>query len=366
MTQVRIEDVTVRFGDLVALDDVDFQVDDGQMCVIVGPSGCGKTLILRVIAGLTRPDAGRVYMDSQPVDQVAPRDRDVAMCFQTFALYPSMTVRENWTFPLRAANLSRTDIDDRVQHVAELLDMGPLLDRYPDQLSGGQQQRVAVGRALVRRPRIYLLDEPMGNLDAKLRVQLRVGIKKMQMNLGITTVYVTHDQVEAQAVGDEMVVMDIATVQQIGTPEEIYEEPTNLYVAGFIGTPRMNFIDAALERHNGDLTAVHPRFRLTLPTETAKRVQRMGASDEVVLGIRPENVEISPTEIGESIPAEVYVLEPQSNELIVDLSFEDKILKARLDRDRLAFEPELNERVHMRFLPEMVHVFDRASGRRVS
>ncbi|RME44316.1 MAG: ABC transporter ATP-binding protein [Chloroflexi bacterium] len=366
MTEVRVEGVTVRFGDQVALDNVGFQVDDGEMCVIVGPSGCGKTLILRVVAGLTRPDAGHVYMDGQLMDNVPPRDRDVAMCFQTFALYPSMTVRENWTFPLRAASLPQDEIERRVSEVARLLDMEPLLERYPDQLSGGQQQRVAAGRALVRRPRLFLLDEPMGNLDAKIRVQMRVGIKKMQMDLGITTIYVTHDQIEAQAIGDKMVVMDIANVQQIGTPEEIYEKPANLYVAGFIGTPRMNFIDCELERRNGDLTIVHPRFRLRLPAETAGRVESQAESSQVVLGVRPENVEVSPTPTEDSIPAEVYVIEPQSNEVIVDLSFEDRILQARINRDQLTFQPELNQRVYMQFVPELVHVFDRRSGRRIS
>ena len=364
MASVTVEDVTVRFGGNTVLDSIGFEVDDGEFCVLVGPSGCGKTVTLRVIAGLTRPHRGRVYMDGRPVDHVPPGDRDVAMCFQTYALYPYMTVRENWTFPLRAARLPEDEIRRRVEMVTELLHMGPLMDRYPRELSGGQQQRVALGRALVRRPRVYLLDEPFGNLDAKLREEMRAKVKKLQMDLGITTIHVTHDQVEAQAMGDKIVVMDVGTIQQVGTPEEIYEEPANLFVAGFIGTPPMNFIECTLSRREEALIVRHPRFELPLPPAKAARIQEQGKEGSVILGVRPESIRLSPRP-EEGIPAEVYVLEPQSNQLIVDLKFDDMILKAREVQERLGFEPRLNQPVAMWFDPERIHLFDKATGRRI-
>jgi len=365
VASVRVEGVTVQFGRSTVLQDITFEVADGQLCVLVGPSGCGKTVALRVIAGLTRPSKGHVYLDGALVDDVPPGDRDIAMCFQTYALYPYMTVRENWTFPLRAANLPPAEIEQRVSAVMKLLYMEPLMERRPRELSGGQQQRVALGRALVRRPRLYLLDEPFGNLDAKLRVEMRAELKKLQMDLGITTIHVTHDQVEAQALGDRIVVMDVGTIQQVGTPEEIYEQPANLFVAGFVGTPRMNFIQCSLERRDDALVAVHPRFALPLPPDKAARIEQAAPAGPVILGIRPESIKLSPVAHG-GIPTEVYVVEPQSNELIVDLLFGDEVLKMRGVRDRIGFVPQINQRVFMSFDPRAVHVFDPATGRRIS
>jgi multiple sugar transport system ATP-binding protein len=361
---VKVEDVTVRFGSSTVLDAISFEVADGEFCVLVGPSGCGKTVALRVIAGLTRPTQGHVYLDGQRADDVPPGDRNVAMCFQTYALYPYMTVRENWAFPLRAARLPEDEIRRRVDAVTRLLYMEPLMDRYPRELSGGQQQRVALGRALVRRPRVYLLDEPFGNLDAKLRVEMRAELKKLQMILGITTIHVTHDQVEAQALGDKIVVMDMGTLQQVGTPEEIYEEPANLFVAGFVGIPRMNFIECTLGRRNGTLYVQHPRFELALPSARAAKVETQWREGPLIIGVRPESIRLSPKE-GEGIPAEVYVLEPQSNEVIVDLKFDDLILKTRTIQDQLGFQPQINQRVYMTFDSELVHMFDKTTGRRI-
>jgi ABC-type sugar transport system ATPase subunit len=364
LATIKVEDVTVRFGNSTVLDAVSFEVADGELCVLVGPSGCGKTLTLRVIAGLTRPARGHIYMDGQRVDDVPPGDRDVAMCFQTYALYPYMTVRENWSFPLQAAHLPDDEVRRRVDAVTHLLHMELLMHRYPRELSGGQQQRVALGRALVRRPRVYLLDEPFGNLDAKLRVEMRAELKKLQMDLGITTVHVTHDQVEAQALGDKIVVMDVGTVQQVGTPEGIYEEPANLFVAGFIGVPAMNFIEGTLARRNGTLHVRHPRFELALPPVKAARAEAWQGEGTVVMGVRPESVRLSPRE-GEGVPTEVYVLEPQSNEVIVDLKFDDMILKVRSVQERLDFHPQINQRVYMAFDSEQIHLFDKATGKRI-
>jgi multiple sugar transport system ATP-binding protein len=365
VAQVKVENVSVRFGRNLVLKDASFEVADGDLCVIVGPSGCGKTILLRVVAGLTGPTEGHVYFDGESVDNVAPSDRDVAMSFQTYALYPYMTVRQNWTFPLRAVNLPGEEVQQRMGRVIELTHMEPLMDRYPRELSGGQQQRVALGRALVRRPRIFLLDEPFGNLDAKLRVEMRSKVKRMQLELGITTLHVTHDQVEAQAMGDKIVVMDIGTIQQVGTPEEIYERPANVFVARFIGTPRMNLIPGELGRDGGRLSFVHPAFALPVPSGRVAAVEAGMTDGTIVLGVRPENVSISASPMSGSVPAEVYVIEPQSDELIVDLHVDDMTIKSRFNQDDLGFEPRLNQTVHVRFDSNFIHLFDGASQKRI-
>jgi multiple sugar transport system ATP-binding protein len=366
VAEVKIENVTVQFGRSEVLRDISFQVTDRELCVIVGPSGCGKTVLLRTVAGLTQPQEGHVYFDGEPMDSVAPSNRDVAMCFQTYALYPYMTVRQNWEFPLRAVNLPDDQVQERVRQVMELTHMEPLMERYPRELSGGQQQRVALGRAMVRRPRVFLLDEPFGNLDAKLRVELRARVKRMQMDLGITTLHVTHDQVEAQALGDKIVVMDVGTIQQVGTPEEIYDQPTSMFVAGLIGTPRINLIPCKLKRDAGQLLFAHPNFVLPVPPDRVAAVEAGTAGQDVVLGIRPERVSITPATVSGAIAAEVYVLEPQSNEVIVDLAIGDMILKSRVGQEELGFEPRLNQTVYAQFDTHFLHVFDGESERRIA
>ena len=366
MAEIKVENLSVRFGRNVVLRDISFQVGDGELCVVVGPSGCGKTVLLRAVAGLNEPPEGHVYFDGMPMDSVSPSNRDVAMCFQTYALYPYMTVRQNWEFPLRAANLSDEEIQQRVEQVTALTHMEPLMDRYPRELSGGQQQRVALGRAMVRRPRVFLLDEPFGNLDAKLRVELRARVKRMQMDLGITTLHVTHDQLEAQAVGDKIAVMDMGTIQQVGTPEEIYEQPVNTFVAGFVGVPRINLIPCELKRDEGRLFFTHPAFTLPAPPDRVAAIEAGTTGNSVVLGIRPENVSVTASPAPGSVPAEVYVLEPQSDEIIVDLAIGDMILKSRSGQDEIGFEPQLNQTVYARFDSDFVHVFDGESQRRIA
>ncbi|GAG34535.1 unnamed protein product, partial [marine sediment metagenome] len=252
--------------------DVDLSVEDKELCVLIGPSGCGKSLILRIIAGLVKPRTGTVYIDDEDADRISPANRNIAMLFQSFALYPKMTVRENWKFPLRAEKLPPEQIEERLQEVSEFLQMGPLLERLPGQLSGGQQQRAALGRSLVRRPNMFLLDEPISAQDAKIRVQMRTGLKKIQRDLGITMVCVTSDQIEAQALGDKIIVMDVSNVQQAGPPEEIYEQPTNLFVAEFMGSPPINFFDCVPDRKNGQVVLSNPNFHLTLASELAARI----------------------------------------------------------------------------------------------
>lgn len=364
MTRVTVTDLSVTIGRRTALNSVTFEVPAGAYAVVVGPSGCGKTTVLRIIAGLTRPARGSVAFDGVPVDEVPPGERNVAMCFQTFALYPRMTVLENWTFPLRAERLPEQEIRRRVEAVASLLHMEPLLHRYPRELSGGQQQRVALGRTLVRTPRLYLLDEPLGSLDAKLRVELRTALKRLQMERGITTIHVTHDQVEAQALADVLVVLKDGVVQQVGTPEQVYERPANLFVARFIGSPPMNFLDCALVQADGRWWLQHRRFRIPIPAGPAVSVAQAVRTDGLVVGVRPENVEIGPPERG-GIPAEVYLVEPQGHEFIVDLRVDDLILKARVRQDRVGWPLRPDERCSARFDPDALHLFDKASGRRL-
>ncbi|UCG11443.1 MAG: ABC transporter ATP-binding protein [Deltaproteobacteria bacterium] len=367
MTSIRLENVHVNFGKTEVLRDISLEVADGELCVIVGPSGCGKTVTLRAISGLTRPSRGHVYFDDNVIDHVAPGDRNVGMAFQTYALYPNMTVRENWEFPLRAAKRQEELIQERVGQVTGLLDMGPLLNRYPRELSGGQQQRVALGRALVRRPQVFLLDEPMGNLDAKLRVELRASLRKLQMDLGVTTVYVTHDQVDAQALGDKIVVMDVGSVQQVGTPEQIYETPANLFVAGFIGTPRMNFLDGTLKQENGNLVVEHPLFKMDLPEEVVGRLADNARDRKVVMGVRPESIGVSTHPGPQTIPGKIYVCEPQSNEVIIEIELEEEVhLKVRVGRDALGFEPYIDQLVQVQIDPDTLHFFDSVTGVRLS
>jgi multiple sugar transport system ATP-binding protein len=363
VAEVKIEDVSVQYARNWVLQNINFEVAESELCVLVGPSGCGKTVLLRTVAGLTRPNRGQVYFDGEPVDAVPPAHRDVAMCFQTYALYPYMTVRQNWEFPLRTVSLPEDQIQQRVTHVVELTHMQPLMDRRPKELSGGQQQRVALGRALVRRPRVFLLDEPFGNLDAKLRVELRARVKRLQMDLGITTLHVTHDQVEAQAMADKMVVMDVGTVQQVGTPEEIYESPANLFVASFIGTPRINLFPCQLTQDGGPLTFVCPAFEL--PAQVG-RLETGTSSSHVVVGIRPEKVSISTSPLPGSFPAEVFVTEPQSNELIVGLTAKSTTFKSRFPAAEIDFEPQIDQTLHATFETDFLHVFDDESQQRIT
>jgi len=365
MANIGLEDITVRFDHSDVLKNINLTIADGELCVLVGPSGCGKTVALRVIAGLTKPTEGSVYIDGQLVNDVPPEERDIAMVFQRFALYPHMTSRQNWVFPLKAARLPQKEIEARINSMTELLHMGPLMDRYPRQLSGGQQQRVAVGRALVRRPQVFLMDEPLGSQDAKMRVEMRAKLKKLQMDLGITTVYVTHDQVEAQAMGDKIAVVEKGTIHQIGSPEDVYDEPASLFVAGFIGTPRMNFLDCTLHREGGQFYICHPFFRLPVPPTKAASIEAGASSQEVIVGFRPEHIKLSETAEVDVVPVEVYVLEPQANKLVVSLKFGEEILKMLADRAHLGFEPQLGQKVFITFEKEFARVFDKTTGQRI-
>jgi multiple sugar transport system ATP-binding protein len=367
MTQVRLEQINLEIKEKQILKDVNFTIDDKKYCVIVGPSGCGKTVLLRIIAGLTHPTSGHIYFDERVMDEVPASERNIAMTFQMYALYPNLTVEKNWEFPLYAEGCSQDEIKRRIKQVSELLAMEPLLHRYPGELSGGQQQRVALGRSLVRQPTVYLHDEPMGNLDAKLRVELRASLKKIQVDMGITTVHVTHDQVEAQGLGDKLVVMDTGTIEQIGTPEEIYEKPANLYVAGFIGTPRMNFFDGRLVAQNGSLQFENPVVELPLPDKVRAELEGYNLSNEVRLGIRPEAIKVSASESDQAMPGTIYVTEAQSNEVIIDVLLNgDTHIKTRSAWHTLGFEPTIDQNVYLKYDTNQLHLFDPTSGERIA
>jgi multiple sugar transport system ATP-binding protein len=286
MAEIVLDHISKRFPDgTIGVEDANLEIRDGEFVILVGPSGSGKSTCLNMIAGLEDISAGELRIGGRVVNQLAPKDRDIAMVFQNYALYPHMSVRDNMAFALKLAKVDRAEIERKVNEAAQLLELSQLLDRKPANLSGGQRQRVAMGRAIVRSPQAFLMDEPLSNLDAKLRVQMRTTVSRLQNRLGTTTVYVTHDQVEAMTLGDRVAVMRTGVIQQVGTPQELYEEPINLFVAGFIGSPSMNFVPAVLE--NGQLRT--PLGDLQLPDEVRAKVERSGAGPDLIMGIRPEH-----------------------------------------------------------------------------
>ncbi len=294
MAEVVLRGVWKRFGEVVAVRDMNLHVKDGEFMILLGPSGCGKTTTLRMIAGLEEPTKGQIYIGDKLVADpekgvfVPPRDRDIAMVFQSYALYPHMTVYDNIAFPLKLRKVPKQEIDRRVREVAEMLGLTELLNRKPRELSGGQRQRVALGRAIVRKPKVFLMDEPLSNLDAKLRVKMRAELKKLQRQLGVTTIYVTHDQVEAMTMGDRIAVINQGVLQQVGTPDEVYDRPANTFVAGFIGSPPMNFMDATITE---DGFADFGEFRLKLLPEHVEVLRDKNLlGRDVIFGIRPEDI----------------------------------------------------------------------------
>src|SRR6188474_2090590 len=292
MGQVVLKAINKFYDSVHAVKDVNLQIRDKEFVVFVGPSGCGKTTTLRMIAGLEAISAGDISIDGQVINDLAPMDRDIAMVFQNYALYPHMSVYDNMAFGLKMRKFGRAEIAKRVKEAADILGIGELLKRKPRQLSGGQRQRVALGRAIVRHPRVFLFDEPLSNLDAKLRVQMRVELKKLHLRLGTTAIYVTHDQVEAMTLGDRVVVMKDGWVQQVGEPLELYNTPANKFVAGFIGSPAMNFASVKVTEANGAVVAENKGLRIKLPDEIAQRV-RAHSSRDVTLGIRPEDLTVA-------------------------------------------------------------------------
>nr|WP_145546761.1 sn-glycerol-3-phosphate ABC transporter ATP-binding protein UgpC [Variovorax boronicumulans] len=354
MASVTIQGVKKNFGDVPILHGVDIDIQDGSFTVLVGPSGCGKSTLLRMIAGLEQINGGEIRIGERRVNDLPPKERDIAMVFQNYALYPHMTVRDNMAFSLALAKTDKATIDTKVQRAAEILALVPLLDRYPRQLSGGQRQRVAMGRAIVRDPQVFLFDEPLSNLDAKLRVAMRSEIKELHQRLKTTSVYVTHDQIEAMTMGDKIVVMRDGRIEQTGSPLELYDRPANQFVAGFIGSPAMNFLPGTL-RHAGGAAEVELRDGTRLPAPVGS-----GGHDgqSVVYGTRPEHLTLGDT----GIPSKVAVLEPTGMDTFVACRHEGTELSA-VFRERHDFAP--GTLIHLQPDLARAHLFDAGTGQRL-
>ncbi len=350
MASVSIRNVIKRFGETAVLHGVSIEIPDGSFTVLVGPSGCGKSTLLRMVAGLENISGGEVAIADKVVNQVPPKERDIAMVFQNYALYPHMTVRDNMAFSLTLAKKDKAFIDERVGKAAGILGLTPLLDRFPRQLSGGQRQRVAMGRCIVRDPQVFLFDEPLSNLDAKLRVAMRTEIKELHQRLKTTSVYVTHDQIEAMTMADQIVVMHDGRVEQIGSPLELYDRPANRFVAGFIGSPAMNFIDG--RQQDGALVAGNGA-RLPLAAAQAANDGRA-----MVYGIRPEHLDLA----DDGFEAEVVVIEPTGSETQLFARLGEQEIVA-IFRERHEFAP--GQKIRLKPRAPVAHLFDASSGQRI-
>jgi multiple sugar transport system ATP-binding protein len=356
MAQVSIRSVKKRFGDVQVLHGVDVHIADGSFTVLVGPSGCGKSTLLRMIAGLEQISGGEIYIGDKLVNDVPPKERDIAMVFQNYALYPHMTVRDNMAFSLMLAKADKATIDSKVGRAAEILGLTQLLGRYPRQLSGGQRQRVAMGRAIVRDPQVFLYDEPLSNLDAKLRVAMRSELKELHQRLQTTSIYVTHDQIEAMTMGDQIVVMRDGRIEQNGSPLELYDRPANTFVAGFIGSPSMNFLPGTLRRAGGAA-----RVELADGTHLDAPAGAAGADGQpVIYGTRPEHLELS---AGRGIPSEVVTVEPTGADTFISCRYKGTDMSA-VFRERHSFAPGTT--IHLQPDLQRAHLFDAASGQRLA
>ena len=358
MGKLELKDLTKVFdksgNGIVAVDELSLTIEDGDFLVLVGPSGCGKSTTLRCIAGLERASSGRIELDGRDITTAKPKERDMAMVFQNYALYPHMTVRKNIGYGLKmTTDLSDDDIAERVDATASLLEISDLLDKKPKQLSGGQQQRVALGRAIIREPEVFLMDEPLSNLDAKLRTQMRTEIQQLQQEMGVTTIYVTHDQTEAMTMGDRIAILDGGELQQIGTPLECYHKPTNQFVAGFIGSPSMNFF--SMSRIDGGLE--HESFEYTLSAETAALLE--DAPGSVMLGIRPEHIELTDESSRNAIPTRVDVVEPMGEVTYAYVDIGGETYTVSVDGETRI---EAGDEVAVAFPEPKIHLFDGSDG----
>ena len=361
MASVTYEHVGKMFGDVVAVKDMSIEIPDKEFLVFVGPSGCGKTTSLRLLAGLEEPTEGDIYIGQRRVNDVPPKDRDIAMVFQSYALYPHMSVYDNMAFGLSLRKTPKDEIDRRVHGSASDLGIEELLDRKPRQLSGGQRQRVAVGRAIVRDPAVFLMDEPLSNLDAKLRVEARAMLSRLHQRLETTFIYVTHDQTEAMTMGSRIAVLRDGVLQQIDTPQVLYDTPTNVFVAGFIGSPSMNFFDATLVGNANEMYVQSDTFKLRVPDEKAQRHAEKGyAGKEIVFGIRPNDVYDpefqAPGTMGQKVKCKVDVTEMMGNEIFLYLLTGSKEFVARVDPRSSA---RVNDEMEAVFDMHRMHLFDR-------
>jgi len=359
MASVTYDNVTKRFDEVVAVNSLDLDIKDKEFLVLVGPSGCGKSTALRLLAGLETITEGTLKIADRVVNDIPPKDRDIAMVFQSYALYPHMTVYDNMAFGLKLRNYPQDEIEERVNNAAHILGIEPLLERKPRQLSGGQRQRVALGRAIVRNPSVFLLDEPLSNLDAKLRVQTRAEITKLHKQLATTFIYVTHDQVEAMTMADRICVLNHGVLQQVDTPQNLYDQPDNLFVAGFIGSPAMNFFNADLVGEDGEIKVDAGSFKVTVP-EDRKAALEPYVGKAVVFGLRPEDIHdpdfAPPRIIAQEIQATVDVTELMGNEIFLYLTSAEHDFVARVD-PRTSYS--MDDEITVAFNMDNMHIFDK-------
>jgi len=364
MARIVLENLSKKFGKVDAVKDLDLEVEDGELLVLVGPSGCGKSTTLRMIAGLEEPTSGKIYIGDRVVNDLAPKDRDIAMVFQEYALYPHMTVYRNLAFGLKMRGFSKDETDRRVKEAAGILGMTELLDRKPRELSGGQRQRVALGRTIVRKPAAFLFDEPLSNLDAKLRVQMRAELSKLHYSLKTTSVYVTHDQVEAMTMGTKIVLMKDGEIQQAGKPMEIYRRPLNMFVGGFIGSPSMNFFPARVVSGNSGIALETHSFRVQIPQARHDQYKSFFGK-EVIFGIRPEDIysaDFLKEHTREAvITGKVEVVEPLGPEILLDITCGEDSFVARVDP---RVETDIGREIELAFDMEKMHVFEAGSPHR--
>lgn len=361
MSKVELKHVNKMYGDSKAVDDFNLVIDDKEFIIFVGPSGCGKSTTLRMIAGLEEISSGDLFMDGQKMNHVSPSDRDIAMVFQNYALYPHMTVRQNIAYSLKIRGMSKQDINEKVAEVAKLLKLEPYLDRKPGQLSGGQKQRVAMGRAMVRHPKVFLMDEPLSNLDAKLRGEMRIEIANLYQKLDATFIYVTHDQTEAMTLGTRIVVMKDGKIQQIDTPKNLFEHPANLFVAGFIGTPPMNFLDATLDKERDCVYLQTNHHEQEISLAKAQEFEENGAfGKNLVLGIRPNDVIISQTMTPSSLTGKVQVYEMLGEDAIVHVRLEES-RQTVIVKSPSTDSYQVGDSVYLTFPEDRLYLFDKAT-----
>lgn len=348
MTEVKLENLSKHFGETKAVKDVNLTIEDGTFTVLLGPSGCGKTTTLRLIAGLEEATTGKVLFDGEDVTDMTPYERNIAMVFQTYALYPHMSAYDNIAFPLDIAGMDDEEKDNKVHETAEFLHIDHLLQKKPGQLSGGERQRTALGRAIVREPTLFLMDEPLSNLDAKLRMQMRVELKRLHDELGITTIYVTHDQIEAMTMGQSIVAMRDGEYQQQGAPEDLFMRPETTWVAQFIGTPPMNTLECSLEEENGGWILEGSGFTLPVDKKIADKIREKDSASKTTLGVRPGNFELTEgaEDEDDTIIGKVYTIEPTGESVIVDVEVGNELVKA--DVPKPSFRPETDIQVTLR------------------
>ncbi|MGB5896296.1 MAG: sn-glycerol-3-phosphate ABC transporter ATP-binding protein UgpC [Ignavibacteriaceae bacterium] len=357
MAEVKLVNVSKTFekGN-VAVKNVNLEIKDKEFVVLVGPSGCGKSTTLRMIAGLEEITAGELYIDGELMNYITPKNRDIAMVFQNYALYPHMTVYENMAFGLKLRKYKKNEIDERVNEAASILNLEDLLDRRPKALSGGQRQRVAVGRAIVRKPKVFLFDEPLSNLDAKLRVQMRTEISKLHQKLSATIVYVTHDQTEAMTMGSRIVIMNKGVVHQVATPLELYNKPVNKFVAGFIGSPAMNFVEGTISSNNSKLLFTSASNDLLLQIDESKYPKLKSYANKIIIGVRPEDIFPSNDNGAGSYAAELEVVEPMGNELFLYFTLSGIQMVARVSKE---FVFAAGDKINLSFNPDKLYFFDK-------